>query len=414
MSVSVDYSQAGVITYNSERIAGLADPSGAQDAATKNYVDTNILVPDIHVVRLATTTNGTLATAFANGQTIDAVTLVTGDRILLKDQTTGSENGIYTVNASGAPTRATDYNTSANLKTSSLVSVSEGTINKDSFWMLSTDSPITVGSTTLNFRSLANPSVLRMRGGDTAPNQPTGTNAIAIGSGSTASNSYSLAGGQNSTASGIASFAFGTNSQATQQGAFALGDNTTASATSAFALGSSSTASGGSSFASGSQTLASATTTTAIGSRSKASLVGQFSLAGGTFLTVGDAQTSFVVMRLHTTDGTTTEMLLPGGGSLTLSNDTTWFFKIHIVARRTDVDGESAGYTGEGVIFRDTSAGTTTMLSVTTTTVAESTAAWDVSFSADTGAGSLKITVTGQAAKAIHWVACVHLTEVTG
>lgn len=62
-------------------------------------------------VRVATTTNGTLATAFENGDTVDGVVLATGDLILLKNQTTASENGLYKVAASGAPTRvtATDY-----------------------------------------------------------------------------------------------------------------------------------------------------------------------------------------------------------------------------------------------------------------------------------------------------------------
>lgn len=57
-------------------------------------------------VRVATTANGTLASAFANGSTVDGVTLATGDRILLKNQTTGAENGVYVVKASGAPDRA--------------------------------------------------------------------------------------------------------------------------------------------------------------------------------------------------------------------------------------------------------------------------------------------------------------------
>jgi hypothetical protein len=55
-------------------------------------------------VRAATTVNGTLATAFAAGQVIDGVTLVAADRILLRAQSTGAQNGIYTVNATGAPT----------------------------------------------------------------------------------------------------------------------------------------------------------------------------------------------------------------------------------------------------------------------------------------------------------------------
>lgn len=60
-------------------------------------------------VRVATTANGTLATAFANGQTVDGVTLATGDRILIKNQTTGTENGVYVVKASGAPDRAAEW-----------------------------------------------------------------------------------------------------------------------------------------------------------------------------------------------------------------------------------------------------------------------------------------------------------------
>jgi hypothetical protein len=51
-------------------------------------------------VKVATTVNGTLATAFANGQTVDGVTVVTGDRILIKNQSAGAENGIYIVNVS--------------------------------------------------------------------------------------------------------------------------------------------------------------------------------------------------------------------------------------------------------------------------------------------------------------------------
>lgn len=61
-------------------------------------------------VRVATTVTGTLATAYANGQVVDGITLVTGDRILLKNQSTAAENGIYTVNGAGAPTRAADAN----------------------------------------------------------------------------------------------------------------------------------------------------------------------------------------------------------------------------------------------------------------------------------------------------------------
>lgn len=85
-------------------IAALSDGG---TIATQTYVNNLIAGIRKGSVRVASTINGTLATAFANGQVVDTVTLVTGDLILLKNQTTQAENGVYTVNASGAPTRAT-------------------------------------------------------------------------------------------------------------------------------------------------------------------------------------------------------------------------------------------------------------------------------------------------------------------
>jgi hypothetical protein len=104
-------------------------------------------------VRAATTVNGTLASSFENGDTIDGVTLATGDRILLKNQTTGSENGIYTVNASGAPSRTADADSGTELVNAAVL-VSEGTANADKLFVCTTNAPITVGSTSLTF---ANP-----------------------------------------------------------------------------------------------------------------------------------------------------------------------------------------------------------------------------------------------------------------
>lgn len=146
---------AADVDLNSHKITGLATPTGTTDAATKGYVDGLFTGLDWkNSVRAATTANGTLATAFANGQVIDGVTLATGDRILLKNQTTGSENGIYTVNASGAPTRATDADASAEVSTGLTVAVSEGTANVDTIWFLTTNDPITLGTTALTFAQL--------------------------------------------------------------------------------------------------------------------------------------------------------------------------------------------------------------------------------------------------------------------
>lgn len=102
-------------------------------------------------VRAASTANGVLASAFENGDSLDGVTLATGDRILIKNQTTASENGIYTVNASGAPARATDFDENAEVVSGALVVVQEGTANADKLFELTTDGTITVGSTNLTF-----------------------------------------------------------------------------------------------------------------------------------------------------------------------------------------------------------------------------------------------------------------------
>ena len=102
-------------------------------------------------VRVAASTAVTLASAVENGDTIDGVVLATGNRVALLAQAAGAENGIYTVNASGAPTRALDFDESAEVLSGTLIVVSEGTANKDSVWMLTTNATITVGSTALVF-----------------------------------------------------------------------------------------------------------------------------------------------------------------------------------------------------------------------------------------------------------------------
>lgn len=132
----------------SQKITALADPSAASDAATKQYVDNVAAGLQWKApVRVATTTNGALATAFANGQSVDGVALITGNRILLKNQTAGAENGIYIVAAAGAPTRATDADTGTELAPGTIVSVAEGTANADKAFMIISDAVITIGTT---------------------------------------------------------------------------------------------------------------------------------------------------------------------------------------------------------------------------------------------------------------------------
>lgn len=97
-------------------------------------------------VRAATTANITLS----NTQTVDGVALAVGNRVLVKNQTNAAENGIYVV-ASGAWTRATDADSSTDLSSGTFVFVEQGTANADSGWVLSTEDPITVGTTALTW-----------------------------------------------------------------------------------------------------------------------------------------------------------------------------------------------------------------------------------------------------------------------
>ena len=135
------------VNFNNQRIISLGTPTAGSDATTKDYVDNlSAGLSWKEAVRVATTANSALATTFENGDTIDGVVLATGDRVLLKNQSTGAENGIYTVNASGAPTRAADADAVGELD-QACVFVREGTAGADTSWVCTTNGVITPGTT---------------------------------------------------------------------------------------------------------------------------------------------------------------------------------------------------------------------------------------------------------------------------
>lgn len=143
----------GSVAFNSQRLTTVADPSSAQDAATKNYVDTQLAsqangLAFKGTVRAVSTTNVTISSP---GTTIDGLTASNGDVFLLTGQSTGSQNGPYVFNGSGsAMTRATNWDTDAEATLGSFWVVREG--SKDNqFAILSNDSAITVGTTTPTF-----------------------------------------------------------------------------------------------------------------------------------------------------------------------------------------------------------------------------------------------------------------------
>jgi len=130
----------------------VATPTESSHAATKGYVDAARSGLDVKdSVRVATTAAINISADLQNGDAIDGVTLATGDRVLVKDQSTASENGIYVVVATGAASRSTDADTSAEVTSGMFTFVAEGSTNADSGWVLSTNDTITLGTTALTF-----------------------------------------------------------------------------------------------------------------------------------------------------------------------------------------------------------------------------------------------------------------------
>lgn len=134
------------VSVNSQKITNLLDPTNPQDAATKAYVDAARQGLDVKdSVKAASIANVSLTGA----QTIDTISLVAGDRVLLKNQTAGAENGIWIVSAS-AWSRATDADTATKLTSGAFVFVEQGS-QADSGWVMTTDGAITVGTTAISW-----------------------------------------------------------------------------------------------------------------------------------------------------------------------------------------------------------------------------------------------------------------------
>lgn len=138
-----------------QKIVNLADGSAPGDAVTKAQLDAAIRGIDWkNSVKVATTAN----IALTGTQTIDGVGVVAGDRVLAKDQTTGSTNGIYVV-AAGAWARATDFDENSEVTASAAIPVEQGTTNGDSVQILTNDGAVVIGTTALAFTRLGGSGV---------------------------------------------------------------------------------------------------------------------------------------------------------------------------------------------------------------------------------------------------------------
>ena len=140
----------GAVSLNSQKITNLADPVADSDGANKGYVDGVAQGLDIkESCQAATTANITISTALNNGDTLDGVTLSTNDRVLVKNQNTASENGIYKVGSS--PARVDDLASGADAS-GAFTFVESGTVNGDNAFVCSSDKgSAVVGTNNLTF-----------------------------------------------------------------------------------------------------------------------------------------------------------------------------------------------------------------------------------------------------------------------
>jgi hypothetical protein len=141
---------SGAIAMGNNKITGLATPTADADGATKAYVDSVAQGLDVKAsCRAATTANITLSGA----QTIDGVAVIAGDRVLVKNQSSAAENGIY-VAAAGAWSRSPDADTWAEL-VGAFTFVEDGTVNDNTGWVCTSAPGGTLGVTAVVFEQFS-------------------------------------------------------------------------------------------------------------------------------------------------------------------------------------------------------------------------------------------------------------------
>ena len=172
----------GDVSWSSNKITNLATPTNPSDAANKSYVDNAILGLNWHkACRVAST--GSNVSISSAPSTLDGITLTSGDRILLKDQTTGSQNGIYAFAGSGsAMAYDTDF-VQGDVVSGMAFFVTAGTVNSGTGWVLTTANPITVSTTSLTFAQFTSATESTVLAGNGL--QASGAQLVVLANGST-------------------------------------------------------------------------------------------------------------------------------------------------------------------------------------------------------------------------------------
>ncbi len=148
---SIATQAANNVSISGGSVTGLGSPSASSDAATKNYVDQAVAGLRTRIIaECATTANVNLTNGLEAGDSIDGVTLVAGDRVLVKDQTDATENGLYLAVSSGAASRDPEHDTIAELSGQMIV-VNQGSTNDNKIFLCTTDSDAVIGSSNITY-----------------------------------------------------------------------------------------------------------------------------------------------------------------------------------------------------------------------------------------------------------------------
>ena len=258
----------------------------------------------------------------------------------------------------------------------------------------------------------------------------TGTNSVAIGYQTKATNLGAVAIGYNAQATAVTAVAIGQAAVASSRAGVAINEGATASADSAVCLGEDSTTSGAngsiiggylntasglrSAILGGYSNAATVDYSIAMGSQAKSDKYGKIAHATGAFATTGDAQGAIYVLRADTTDATATVLTTNNAtaastNQIVAASDTCIMFSGTIVAMQNGAQ-DQGGWEIKGLLKND--GGTTTLVSSNIQTFAEGNG-WAVALSADNTNNALAITCTGEAAHNIRWVANIQTSEVT-